>query len=253
MSDLSVTAAIEARIREEHEAAQRAARTALDHAIRCGQLLAEAKSQLPHGAWGNWLAEHFPASPRTARGYMRLAEHREELNRQGLADLGIEGALRQLAAPREPEAHWMLRLIPPMSDAERAGLLGSIREHGCLVAIELDEDGTLLDGRERWRACHELGIKPPTITRRGFTDDQKADHVLSLNLLVGDRSPERFERFLDERLLAAGDDPAAVRSLIDDLDFAAPIAIRQHLKAKRRYGELLSELDAELRPAEAAP
>jgi hypothetical protein len=84
-------------IREEHGKALTAARTAVDHAVRCGQLLAEAKENVPHGEWGGWLDENFPASRRTAQGYMRLAQASET---QALAHLGIEGALRELAAPK---------------------------------------------------------------------------------------------------------------------------------------------------------
>jgi hypothetical protein len=84
-------------IREEHAKALTAARTAVDHAVRCGQLLAEAKENVPHGEWGGWLDENFPASRRTAQGYMRLAQASET---QALAHLGIEGALRELAAPK---------------------------------------------------------------------------------------------------------------------------------------------------------
>lgn len=67
-----------------------------DHAVRCGKLLAEQKARLPHGGWLPWLDEQFPASRRTAQGYMRLARHAEDA--QALAHFGIEGALRQLAA-----------------------------------------------------------------------------------------------------------------------------------------------------------
>ncbi|MEJ7786351.1 MAG: DUF3102 domain-containing protein [Solirubrobacteraceae bacterium] len=83
-------------IRREHEAAQQAFASAVEHAVRCGELLAEAKAQVRHGEWLPWLAENFPASARTAQGYMRLAA---QPNAQALAHLGIEGALRQLAAP----------------------------------------------------------------------------------------------------------------------------------------------------------
>lgn len=87
----------------EHDAAQGAFRSAVEHAIRCGELLIEAKAEIGHGGWGGWLEENFPASDRTARGYMRLARHGDELNRQGLAELGIEGALKQLAAPKQEQ------------------------------------------------------------------------------------------------------------------------------------------------------
>lgn len=188
-------------IQSEHDAATTAARTAIEHAIRCGELLTEAKAQVPHGGWAGWLAEHFPASDRTARGYMRLAAHADELaDRQALADLGIEGALRELAAPREDAdranaaacprpVHWALDRVPPMTAAERHGLRKSIREHGCLVPIELDDDGQVLDGRERLAVCAELGIDPPTITRRGLSDEEKAGQALALNLSRGDYSP----------------------------------------------------------------
>lgn len=90
-------------IQVEHEAAQSAFRTAVEHAIRCGELLVEAKAQARHGEWGPWLEENFPASQRTAQGYMRLAVRAEDA--QALAHLGIEGALRQLAAPKAPGAN----------------------------------------------------------------------------------------------------------------------------------------------------
>ncbi len=55
---------------------------ALKHALRAGELLSEAKGQLPHGAFGPWLAENFAGSDRTARAYMRVYSHREELEAQ---------------------------------------------------------------------------------------------------------------------------------------------------------------------------
>ena len=38
-------------IRDEHKAAQRDHLSAVKHAIRCGQLLLEAKAGVSHGAW----------------------------------------------------------------------------------------------------------------------------------------------------------------------------------------------------------
>ena len=119
-------------VRTEHEAAQVAFRSAVDHAVRCGQLLAEAKAQVSHGGWGAWLAENFPASDRTARGYMRLAAHAEEVNRQGLADLGIEGALRELAAPRDEG-----------ESASRADLIGHVQ---AILSDATEEAAGLVSG-----------------------------------------------------------------------------------------------------------
>jgi hypothetical protein len=40
-------------IRREHEAASAAARFALEHALECGRLLAQARAETPHGGWEN--------------------------------------------------------------------------------------------------------------------------------------------------------------------------------------------------------
>ena len=47
MSPEQLTAAI----RQEHEAASVAARSALEHALEAGRLLTEAKRKIPHGSW----------------------------------------------------------------------------------------------------------------------------------------------------------------------------------------------------------
>jgi len=87
----------------EHQAAQRAWEDAVTHAIECGRLLLQAKESVGHGQWMKWLENHFPASVRTAQNYMRLARH--EANAQAAAHLGVDGALRTLAPPKqfEPE------------------------------------------------------------------------------------------------------------------------------------------------------
>jgi len=72
------------------------------HAMSAGELLLEANGQLPHGAFGAWLKENFAGSDRTARAYMRVYSHREELGakRQSSATLSLDGALRALSAPK---------------------------------------------------------------------------------------------------------------------------------------------------------
>lgn len=44
-----------------------------------GELLLEAKSNVKHGEWLNWLAEHANFSQKTAWQYMRIAECWEQL------------------------------------------------------------------------------------------------------------------------------------------------------------------------------
>lgn len=174
---------LEQAIRYEHDAATTAARTAIEHAIRCGELLADAKAQVPHGGWAGWLAEHFPASDRTARGYMRLAAHAEQVDRQGLADLGIEGALRQLAAPPAERSRLedVRAALPDLDNATEAALRESIDRFGVLVPVVTDQRGKLIDGHHRSRIAKELGISYQVTTVVVTDDAQAAEICLSLN------------------------------------------------------------------------
>ncbi len=99
-------AVLAARIREEHDAAEAAkgaavvaARKGIEHALAAGELLLEAKAQVPHGQWLPWLAENCPTiSERMARYYMRLARNRLELEAQigNVSDLSLREAVRLL-------------------------------------------------------------------------------------------------------------------------------------------------------------
>lgn len=96
----------------EHRACLAAANDALQHAMRCGDLLIEAKAGVPHGEWQRWLADNFDGSTRSAQVYMRLAGNREVLESKNAdsALLSIDGAMRLLASPSNN------RLYPPASD-----------------------------------------------------------------------------------------------------------------------------------------
>jgi Protein of unknown function (DUF3102) len=103
MAELEKLETLAGRINEEHRACEAAANAALTHAMSAGELLLEAKGQLPHGAFGSWLKENFAGSDRTARVYMRVYSHREELEakRQSSATLSLDGALKALSAPKD--------------------------------------------------------------------------------------------------------------------------------------------------------
>jgi len=91
-------------IQVAHEAACRAAESALAHARRAGELLIEAKAAQPHGAWLPWLSKHCSTiSDRTARRYMQVATRWPELeavvgDRTRVSDLPIRQAVALLLA-----------------------------------------------------------------------------------------------------------------------------------------------------------
>lgn len=123
-------------------------------------------------------------------------------------------------------------LLPPLSADEYEALKADIAERGCLVPVEIDEDGNVLDGAHRQRACAEVGIEPPTITRRGLSDAEKRAHAIALNLQRRQLSREQRRSFhvelrnlgksLREIAAASGVDPATVMRDTAGVESATP-------------------------------
>jgi hypothetical protein len=105
--DISIRS-LAAQVRAEHAATARAVVGGLQHAIRAGQLLSqarpriEAEAERKKGAWGRWLRDECGIPDRTARLYIRLYQHRATLTDLGnAAELSMRAAVR-LIAPRHP-------------------------------------------------------------------------------------------------------------------------------------------------------
>lgn len=119
-------------------------------------------------------------------------------------------AMHQLLA-RGPERdtvnfHKACELFPNMVAADYRELVADIREHGLLEPIVLHE-GAVLDGRNRYRACKELGIKP---RYREHDDGDPFAFVISMNLkrrhlnetqraMIGARLIAMYEKAARER------------------------------------------------------
>ena len=84
----------------------RAATNAVEGALIVGKMLIDAKAQVKHGEWDNWITQNCNLAPRTARGYMRLANTVPQLDdskRQRVADLPLREAFKAIATdPTEP-------------------------------------------------------------------------------------------------------------------------------------------------------
>ncbi len=79
--------------------------TSVQLAAEAGHLLAQAKEQVPFGQWEIWVSENTAVSSRTARGYMQIQRawsDADKAKRRALADLGLQGALAEIAKPRRP-------------------------------------------------------------------------------------------------------------------------------------------------------
>lgn len=91
------------------------ARKATEYAFEVGQLLIEAKKQVQHGEWANWLETDCNLAPRTARAYMRLAKQLPALSdekRQHVANLPVREAMKAIATdPAQPIRYQSTRRI----------------------------------------------------------------------------------------------------------------------------------------------
>lgn len=102
------------KINQEHAACCQAASDALEHGIRCGELLQEAKANCQQGEWLGWLEQYFEGSRRTVQVYIRLASNREAVtsNAQKSAHLSLKGALELLNLPNSTTRPKMMKLPP---------------------------------------------------------------------------------------------------------------------------------------------
>jgi len=200
--DIAITASLEHladQIRDEHDRVGVALGRALSRAIQAGALLLDAKAQLPHGAWLPWLERNCGLAERTAQAYMRLTRNRaalEEQNRNGVADIGVQQALKLLAernVEAPPPHKFAGHIMPRMTPNEYARLKASIAKHGVITPVLLDERGDIIDGYERALACHELGVRDyPRIVKGGLTDEEEAGLHFALHYFRASYTPDEI-------------------------------------------------------------
>lgn len=77
--------------------------------------------------------------------------------------------------------HPLAQLFPMLPDEQLMELGRDIRDNGQQQAVVLDEDGSVLDGRNRSAACLMVGVEPRCRTFTG-TEEQKIAFVVSSNL-----------------------------------------------------------------------
>lgn len=75
------------------------------------------------------------------------------------------------------------QVMPALSQDEFKTLRDDIEARGVLIPVEYDEDGNILDGHHRVKACEELGITEwPRFVRKGLSEEEKRVHARQLNL-----------------------------------------------------------------------
>jgi hypothetical protein len=87
-----------------HDAAISAVRTALQNAIRAGELLVTARGLVPHGSWYGWLQDHTAVGVRQAQRYMKLYRERDQINASSATHLS--DALEIVSKPKTKVVHF---------------------------------------------------------------------------------------------------------------------------------------------------
>lgn len=73
-------------------------------------------------------------------------------------------------------------LVPKMTNEEFDSLKESIEDKGLLTPITLDEEGFIIDGYHRFKACKELGIEPDYNVKQFDNEDEKRLFIIETNL-----------------------------------------------------------------------
>ena len=77
------------------------------------------------------------------------------------------------------DVHPVADLFPMLSGDELEELAADIKERGLLQPIVLDQQGRILDGRNRLAACKQARVKPQFVTYEG---DDPDGYALAVNI-----------------------------------------------------------------------
>lgn len=84
----------------------------------------------------------------------------------------------------KPKDNRKYQIMPDMSPHQFEALKLDIQEQGVLTPIDIDEEGNILDGHHRFRACQELGITNyPTIVRLELSEEEKRLFARKSNMM----------------------------------------------------------------------
>ena len=79
------------------------------------------------------------------------------------------------------EVHPLAQLFPLMPESDYEALRDDIERNGLLEPIWLSQDGRIIDGRHRYRACEELG-REPEFCETGYIDKDLPEILMALNM-----------------------------------------------------------------------
>jgi len=157
--------------------------------------------------------------------------------------------------------HPLADLFPLLQGEDFADLVADIRRNGLMEPIWLHPDGTILDGRNRYRACLEAGVEPRFRTwdgdgsavgfvwslngpRRHLTASQKAAIALEFLPLLEEEARQRQGTRTDLVAILPGSDGGRARARAADLVSVSPRYIQDAKAIQEADPHLLEEVRA---------
>lgn len=156
-------------------------------------------------------------------------------------------------------------IFPEMTATDYESPKASIADHGVEIPVILDEDGNVIDGHHRRKACGELRIACPSIVRKFGSEAEKYELALQLNCsrrqlstkekreLVAtylNRDPEIANNHLGTII---GVDSHTVESVRGDLEGTSEIPKLEKLRGRdgkvRRRHKIIANSQAEVSAA----
>jgi hypothetical protein len=134
----------------------------LEYRMRIGQNLRDFQAALPYGQFITLISKQFHLSLSDAQDYMRGRKQETMLG------YGTDIPFHEVAT-----------IFPMMGDEEYNALVEDIKAHGLLEPVWIYQ-GKIIDGRNRYKACQEVGIEPQFREWNGY--GSLIDFVVGLNL-----------------------------------------------------------------------
>lgn len=216
-------------INEAHRIARKNAETAVNYAIRCGQLLEQAKDELPHGQFESWVQKHCEFSPRTARLYMQAAKQNgNALPFSSLRQfLGIE-------SPPKAKADTPKGAVPVLKDPEpvpeSTGETAAEPPAASVSAVPAEKSPTV--------------TAPPAFDFEGYEVEDDEDYRARIETVMAADDKLGAMR---EQLAAAQREVAGLKASRDHYQYEAGEAVRI-VKARDRQ---IDKLERELKKVRA--
>lgn len=176
--------------------------------IEAGRRLIEAKKQLEHGQWGNFLQENFKLSQERARQFMRVAEEFGNSNTcwnlnpsQVIALLDVPAADRESFLATTHEVNGQQKTVDEMTSRELAATIKAMKEKDAEIQRQSQKLQKLEEDLEQSKVAQKMLAdlkKPDTVTVEKRVEVIPPDYEATKQKLK--EATAKIDKLTDEQL-----------------------------------------------------